>query len=187
VSSSDTGFADYDSATEQFLEMGNIRTAASAKGPEHASRRLHALMVEVTKLVKRIKPDVVAVEDVTIFKHTQASSKPVLEAIGVVKALGWALTKKETALVSLTATQKKAEEITGLKVAHKRNNPNGMKRKPLVALALQQRFGLPEFKPSEYDMSDAAMTAVCGYLEVLKREAIDAREEHPQRKRGRRR
>lgn len=186
ASSSNTGYALYDSDTDGFEELGNIQTTASAAGPAHASRRLHALMVEMTKIIKRLKPDVVAVEDVTIFTHTQASSKPVLEAIGVVKAVGYALVKRETVSVSLTTTLKAAEQITGLKAKHKKNNPNGLKRKPLVALALVQRFGLPEFAPKEYDRSDAAMTAYCGYLEALKVEAIDARQEHP-RKRSRRR
>lgn len=123
------------------IDYGCIRTSADLSAPE----RLNKLYQELNSLIRKHKPDIVAVEDIFFFKNLKTAIK-VSQARGVILLTA---VKKKTKIMEFTPLQVKQAVAC-----------YGRADKVQVQKMVKTLLGLKEI-PKPDDAADALAVAIC--------------------------
>jgi len=131
------------------LDYGLIKTSPSLVTPD----RLKKINNELTKIIKKYQPEIIAVENIYFFKNLKTAI-PVSQAKGV---------------ILLTAAKKKipVEEFTPLQMKSIITK-NGWAKKSEVQKRIKKLLKLKKV-PKPDDASDALGIAICGALKCAKK------------------
>ena len=132
--------------TLKCLDYGLIQTDPKLSAPE----RLKKLYNNLTKIVQKHKPDILAIENVYFFKNLK-TAMPVSQAKGVILL---AAAKKKIPVYEFTPLQMKMT-ITGY----------GRAEKQQIQKMIQRLLNLKEV-PKPDDAADALGIAICGALKA---------------------